>query len=57
MEDIVTPKTSRDLPGPGPETDAERDTKEAVIKDATQNDGRDRDEVHGDGDQIGLDKD
>ena len=54
----MPPKTSsRDLPGPGPRKDAERDEREAVIKDADKNDGWDREKVHGDGDELGLDKD
>lgn len=51
----MPPKSSRDLPGPAPRQDRERDTKQAEIKDARQNDGRDRDRIHGDDTDLGLD--
>lgn len=52
----MPPKTSRDLRGPGPKQDKDRDQQNAVIKDAENNDGWDRDQVHGDGNDLGLDK-
>lgn len=48
------PATSRDLPGPKPRNDSERDTRQAVIEDADENDGGDRDLVHGDGGTLEL---
>jgi hypothetical protein len=50
----MAPKTSRDLPATKPRKDRERDTEQAIIKDADKTDGRDRDLVHGDGGTIGL---
>lgn len=47
-------KTSRDLPGPGPREDSDRDTRAAVVKTPDKTNERDRDAVHGDGDTIGL---
>ena len=55
-EIAMPPKTSRDLRGPGPKQDKDRDQQNAVIKDAENNDGWDRDQVHGDGNDLGLDK-
>jgi hypothetical protein len=46
--------TSRDLPGPKPRKDEERDTQDARIKDANKTEGSDRDLVHGDGGTIDL---
>jgi hypothetical protein len=53
----MDPKTSRDLPGAAPRHDDERDQQKAVIKDADKSDGRDREDIHGDGEEIGLEKD
>ncbi|MBN9584966.1 MAG: hypothetical protein J0G34_06180 [Afipia sp.] len=53
----MPPKTSRDLPGPEPRKDTEREDERARIADAANNDGEDRDRVHGDGDRIGLKRD
>jgi hypothetical protein len=50
----MTPNTSRDLPGLKPHKDTERDTQNAIIKDADKTDGKDRDLVHGDGGTIDL---
>jgi len=50
----MTATTSRNLPGPEPVKDTERDTDRAKIKDADKNDGADRDRVHGDGSKIDL---
>lgn len=43
------PKTSRDLPEPTPRGNEERDTRQAIVEDAAENDGKHRDLVHGDG--------
>jgi hypothetical protein len=50
----MPPRESRDLPGPKPRQDKERQNEEAVIADADKNDGRDRDAVHGTGESIDL---
>ena len=50
----MPPKSSRDLPGPEPQKDTQRDADKARAKDAPKNDGEDRDRVHGDGSEIGL---
>jgi hypothetical protein len=50
----MTPNTSRDLPDTKPHKDEERDTQNAIIKDADKTDGKDRDLVHGDGGTIDL---
>ena len=50
----MAPNTSRDLPSSKPRKDEERDTKNAIIKDADKTDGKDRDLVHGDGGTIDL---
>ena len=55
-ENAVKPKTSRDIPGPGPRKDKERAQEKAVIKDADKTDQTSRDTIHGDGDDIGLDR-
>lgn len=49
------PKTSRDLP-PSPKTDDGREQQQATIKDADKTDQADRNRVHGDGSDLGLDK-
>jgi len=49
------PKSSRDLDGPKPRRDERRETDEAIIEDADETEGRERDRVHGDGGEIGLD--
>ncbi|QOG18599.1 hypothetical protein [Bradyrhizobium sp. SEMIA] len=48
----TSPKTSRDLPGPKPRVDKERDTQEAIIEDAGESEDNGRDLVHGDGGTI-----
>jgi hypothetical protein len=48
------PKTSRDLPGSKPRKDEERETQRTIVEDAAENDGKDRDLVHGDGGTIDL---
>jgi hypothetical protein len=50
----MAPKTSRDLPGLAPRRDEERDTRRAIVEDAAENDGKDRDLVHGDGGTLEL---
>lgn len=50
----MTPKTSRNLPGPKPRKDKERDSQEAVIEDAGESGDNSRDLVHGDGGTIEL---
>lgn len=52
----MPPKTSRDIPGPGPQKDTQRDADKARAKDAAKSDGEDRNRVHGDGRDIGLDE-
>ena len=52
----MKPKTSRDIPGPAPRKDEQRAQEKAVIKDADKTDQADRDTIHGDGDNIGLDR-
>ncbi len=52
----MQPKTSRDIPGEQPRHDAEREQREAVIKDADKTGQKDWDRVHGDGGDIGLDR-
>lgn len=49
-----SPKTSRDLPGPKPRIDKERDTQEAIFEDAGESEDRGRDLVHGDGGTIDV---
>ena len=40
--------------GQPPRKDTQRDTQEAVVKDADKTDVADRDRVHGDGTSVGL---
>ncbi|MBR1174342.1 hypothetical protein JQ617_10290 [Bradyrhizobium sp. KB893862 SZCCT0404] len=46
--------SSRNLPGPKPRIDKERDTQKAVIEDAGETEDNSRDLVHGDGGTIDL---
>jgi hypothetical protein len=48
------PTSSRDLPGPKPRKDKARDKREAVAKTPGKTNDWDRDQVHGEGDTIGL---
>jgi hypothetical protein len=48
------PQSSEDLPGPEPRRDTERETQQAMVKDADKTDGSDRDLIHGDGETIEL---
>jgi hypothetical protein len=50
-------RSSRDLPGPDPRKDEQREQQQAIVKDADKTEGRDRDKIHGDGHDLGLDKD
>ena len=45
-----------DVPPSEPRRDRERDTQQAIVEDADENDGKDRDLVHGDGGTLGLGK-
>ena len=47
-------KTPRNLPGPKPRIDEERDTQEAIVEDAGEAKDKGRDLVHGDGGTIDL---
>jgi hypothetical protein len=48
------PKTSRDLPIPMPRKHEEGQTQQAIVEGADEDDGKDRDLVHGDGGTIEL---
>jgi len=50
----VGPKTSQDLRGAQPRESEERETRNAGVEDANENDGKDRDLVHGDGGTLDL---
>jgi hypothetical protein len=50
----MSPRTSRDLPGPPPRKDKARDVREAVVEDADKTEGADRDLEHGDGGSLNL---
>lgn len=52
----MKPKTSRGIPGPGPRRDEQRAQEKAVIRYADRTDQADRDTIHGDGDDIGIDR-
>lgn len=55
MTPKTTPRmTSRKMPGAEPRIDKTGDTQEAIIRDAGDTDGSDRDLVHGDGGTIDL---
>lgn len=47
-------KSSRDMPGPRPRKDKERDTREAKAKTPDKTNDWDRDLVHGDGERTGI---
>jgi hypothetical protein len=47
-------KSPEEPAGTAPQKDTERDTREAIIKDADKTEGADRDLVHGEGGTIGL---
>jgi hypothetical protein len=44
----------RDVPTTPVRTDKKRDLQDAIVEDAPQNDGADRDLVHGEGGTLGL---
>ncbi|WGD54841.1 hypothetical protein QA641_13520 [Bradyrhizobium sp. CB1650] len=52
----MMPKTPQYLPGPKPRHDKRHETQEAIIEDASEKDGGDRDLVHGEGGTIDLPK-
>ena len=52
----MQPKTSRDLPPSPPKTDKGLEQQQATIKDADKTDQADRNRIHGDGSDLGLDK-
>lgn len=49
-------KSSRDIPSAPTRKDTKREFEKAVIKDADKTETKDWDKIHGDGDQLGLDK-
>ena len=51
----MTPKTSRDIQGSEPRKDKEREQQNAAIEDADKPGQSDRDNVHGDGGELGMD--
>jgi hypothetical protein len=54
---IMPAKSSRDLPGPEPRVDSEREQQQAIVEDADNTEGKDREKVHGEGRDLGLAKD
>lgn len=50
------PNTSRDIDGQAPRKDRDREQEKAVVKDANENEQDARDDIHGDGEKIGLEK-
>ena len=48
--------TKPKVPPSEPRKDRQRETQQAIIEDADDNDGRDRDLVYGDGGTLGLGK-
>lgn len=50
----MTPKTSRNLPGPEPRKDSERETQEELIADAEKTEDKNRDLLHGDGGTLDV---
>jgi hypothetical protein len=51
------PKSSRDMPGPDPRKDTDRETREAVVKTPDKTNDWDRDQVHREGETIGIEPD
>jgi hypothetical protein len=49
-------KSSRDLPAAPPRKDTAREFEKAVVEDAGKTETADWDKVHGDGDQLDLNK-
>jgi len=50
----MKPKSSRHMPGPDPRKDTDRDSGEAVVKTPDKTNDWDRDQVHGEGETIGI---
>lgn len=50
------PKSSRDIPAGPTRKDTQRELEKAVVKDADKTETRDWDKIHGDGDQLDLDR-
>ena len=44
------------MPPSKPRKDEAREMQQAIVKDADQTEGKDRDQVHGDGGTLGLDQ-
>lgn len=49
-------KSSRDIASAPARKDTKREFEKAVIKDADKTETKDWDKIHGDGDQLDLDK-
>ncbi|MDB5626802.1 MAG: hypothetical protein JWR73_2604 [Tardiphaga sp.] len=56
MSSKMPPTTSRDIESEPPRKDSEREQQAAVIKDADKTEQADRERVHGDGKDIGLNR-
>ena len=52
----MQPKTSREISDGPRAKDTKREHESAVIKDADKTEVSDRDKIHGDGDQLDLDR-
>lgn len=52
----MPPKTSRDIEGQEPRKDRDREQQDAVVKDGDEAEQAERNRVHGDGEEIGMDK-
>ncbi|WP_156750989.1 hypothetical protein [Mesorhizobium sp. AA23] len=50
----MEPKSSRDLPGPKPRKDKERENQKAAAKTPDKTNDWDRNQVHGEGESIGI---
>ena len=53
----MEPRSSRDLSGPKPRKDKQRETRNAVAKTPDKTKDWDRNKVHEDGDSIGIEED
>jgi hypothetical protein len=51
------PKSSLDMPGPDPRKDTDRGSREAVVKTPDKTNDWHRDQVHGEGETIGIEPD
>ncbi|MDB5574068.1 MAG: hypothetical protein JWR79_1225 [Tardiphaga sp.] len=56
MSSKMPPTTSRDIESEPPRKDSEREQQAAVIKDADKTEQADRERIHGDGKDIGLNR-